>query len=128
MDHLRPFVGNVLGESGQKVDGIKNLEVAVSLGFQSGPVDDRVGRGFQRHFLNGERIAEDLLAELFAFGPVFRGRGSTGVHIKRTLPPLKTTNPAVGAGFVCAFDFVVVATAWFSKDQGCAAGRHRVAW
>ena len=31
-DHLHPFIRNVLGEHGQKVDGIKDLEVAVNFG------------------------------------------------------------------------------------------------
>ena len=43
-DHLRPFVGDVLGDGRQEISGGEHLEVTVDLGVEPGAVDDDVAR------------------------------------------------------------------------------------
>ena len=51
------------------------------------PVHDGVGGGFEGDFLHREGIAEDVLAELFAFGAVFRWHGTAGVNVEAGMFP-----------------------------------------
>ena len=58
-NHLRPLVGNVLGENCQEIHGIKHFEVAVDLGIGSGAVNHGVAGVFQRDLGRGERIGKE---------------------------------------------------------------------
>ena len=57
-DHLRAFVRDVLGDGGLEIGGGEDLEVAVDFGIEPRAVDDGVGGGFPRHFLDGEGISQ----------------------------------------------------------------------
>ena len=48
----------VLGDGDQEIGGGEDLEVAVDFGVEPGAVDDGVGGGFPRHFLDGEGISQ----------------------------------------------------------------------
>ena len=63
-DHLRAFVGNVLGNRRQEVRSRKNLEVAVDLRIQLRSVNNRVARELNRHFLNRKGSAQNVLGKL----------------------------------------------------------------
>ena len=56
---------DMAGDGSKEVSGGKDLEVAVDLGVEAGAVDDGVGGKLQCHFFHRERVAEDVLGELF---------------------------------------------------------------
>ena len=65
------------------------------------PIHDGVGGGFERYLLHGEGIAEDVLAELFAFGAVFWWHGTAGVNVEAGMfPDLHAGNQFWGDEFV----------------------------
>ena len=65
------------------------------------PVHNGVGGGFERYLLHGEGIAEDVLAELFAFGAVFWWHGTAGVNVEAGMfPGLHAGNQFWGDEFV----------------------------
>ena len=86
-DHLRPLVGDVLGDGGQEVGSGEDFEVAVDFGIELGAVDDGVGGGFQRHFCDGEGVAENVLGEFFEFGFVFGRDGFARVEVESGVFP-----------------------------------------
>ena len=86
-DHLRAFVGDVLGDGGQKVGGGKDLEVAVDLGIKPGAVDDEVAGRFQGHVFDRERVAQDVLGEVFEVGLGLGRHGVSGVEVEPTVFP-----------------------------------------
>ena len=63
--HLAPFIWDVVGDPGQEVSSGEDLEVAMDFGVEARPVDDGVTRGFDRHFLDRKRIAQDVLGQVF---------------------------------------------------------------
>ena len=86
-DHLHALVGNVLGEHRQEIHGIKHFEVAVDLGIEAGAVNDGVVGVFQSDLRRGERVAQDILAELFAFGPVLRWHRAARIDVEAGVLP-----------------------------------------
>ena len=86
-NHLRPLVGNVLGEHCQEIHGIKHFEVAVDLGIEPRAVDHRVPRLFQGDLGRGERVAQDVLAKFLPLGAILRGHTAGGVHVESGVLP-----------------------------------------
>ena len=73
--------------SGQKVGGGKDLEVAVDLGIKPGAVDDEVAGRFQGHLFDRERVAQDVLGEVFEVGLGLGRHGVSGVEVEPTVFP-----------------------------------------
>ncbi len=98
---MKIFVGYVLGKHRQEIDGIEDFKVAVDLGIQLRAINDNVGRRFEGDSLHGKGIAEDVLAELFAFGAVFWWHGPAGVNVEAGMfPGLHAGNQFWGDEFV----------------------------
>jgi len=86
-DHLRPLVRDVLGDGGQEVGGGEDFEVAVDLGIEARAIDDDVGGPFQRHLLNREGIAQDVLGQGFEVGLGLGRHLLAGVDVEAAVFP-----------------------------------------
>ena len=86
-DHLRTFIRNVLGDSGEKIRRSEDLEVPVNFRVQTGAVHDGVLRCQERHFFDREGIAKDVLGELFQESLVFWGDRFAMVNIETRVFP-----------------------------------------
>lgn len=86
-DHLRTFIRNVLGDSGEKIRRREDLEVPVNFRVQTGAVNDGVLRCQKRHFFDREGIAKDVLGELFQESLVFWGDRFAMVDIETSVFP-----------------------------------------
>jgi hypothetical protein len=80
-------VRDMLGDGSQEVGGGEDLEVAVDLGIEPGAVDDDVRGPFEGHLLNGERVAEDVLGQVFEVGLGLGRHLLAGVDVEAAVFP-----------------------------------------
>jgi len=84
-DDLRAFVGDVPGHSGQKIHSGEDFKIPPRGLVHAGMVNHPAILRQICHFLHGERMAEDVLREVFEFGTVRARHGLAPEQVETTV-------------------------------------------
>lgn len=105
-DHLNAFIRDVLGYRRDEVCGLEDFKVTVDFGVEARAVDEGVCRGFNGHFFNGKRVAQDVLGQALKVSLGFGRDALAVVDIEAAVPPrIENLNPLRWKQF--GFDEVV---------------------